>query len=234
MSRVPPTQAPPKPRAFPAGTIGVLSSDLARYSDFALALMHTIKPDGTKLAWMRGVDVVSNMNTMVIASMQGEWLWILGDDHVFDPDTLMRLLAHDVDVVVPLCLKRSPPYDPVVYLEQNELGEYVGAHDLPEHGLHKIWAAGSAGMLVKRRVFEALEWPPFATEGGGLNEDLTFCKRVREAGFDIHVDVDVPIGHISQMSVWPRFEEGEWQIGLNLGSGVTYKLKRFLREPAEV
>lgn len=233
MSRVPPTRAPLPPAA---GTIGVLSGDLARYSDFALALMHTIKPDGTKLVWMRGVDVVSNMNMMVAAAAtaHSEWLWILGDDHVFDPDTLMRLLAHDVDVVVPLCLKRSPPYDPVVYTHQNEIGEYVGAHDLPEHGLHKIHAAGTAGMLVRRRVFEAIDWPPFATEGGGLNEDLTFCKRVREAGFDIHVDVDVPIGHISQISVWPLFEEGEWKIGLNLGNGETYRLKRFLRESATV
>jgi hypothetical protein len=70
----------------------------------------------------------------------------------------------------------------------------------------------------------------FATEGGGLNEDLTFCKKVREAGFDIHVDVDVPIGHISQISVWPTFEEEEWKIGLSLGNGETYKLRRFLRD----
>lgn len=230
MSRVPPTQALRQP---PPGTIGVISADLARYSDFSIALLHTLKPDGTKLLWLKGVDVVSHMNTLV-ACLQGDWLWILGDDHVFDPDTLLRLLAHDVDVVVPLCLKRTPPYDPVVYKEQNELGHYVGAHDLPEHGLHKVFAAGTAGMLVKRRVFEAIDWPPFATEGGGLNEDLTFCKKVREAGFDIHVDVEVPIGHISQISIWPTFEDEEWKIGLNLGNGKTYKLRRFLRESEPV
>src|SRR6266498_2105759 len=151
--------------------------------------MHHQTPPGSKLLWTKGVDIVGNMNTMV-REMRGEWLWILGDDHVMDPDLLQRLLARNVDVVVPLCLKRSPPYDPVVYSHQNELGEYVGA-DLPSSGLVEVHAAGSAGMLVSRRVLAELEDPVFESHGG-LNEDLTFCAKARDAGFRIWCDVDAP------------------------------------------
>jgi hypothetical protein len=212
-----------------SGTIGVLSSELARYADFSIALMHLNKPAGTRLAWTKGVNVVNNMNRMV-TQLHGDWLWVLGDDHVFDPDLLVRLLTHDVDVVVPLCLKHSPPYDPVVYSHQNENGEYVGHTDLPESGLHPIYAAGTAGMLIRRHVLDALQDPVFETHGG-LNEDLTFCAKVRAAGFRIWCDVDSPLGHLSQISVWPTYEDGQWQIGLNLGNGETFKLRRFLREP---
>jgi hypothetical protein len=211
------------------GTIGVLSGDLTRYSDFVLALMHQTLPPGSKMVWTRGADVVGNMNQMV-RGMVGEWLWILGDDHVFDGNLLQRLLVHDVDVVVPLCLKRLPPYDPVVYSHQNEDGLYVGYTDLPAHGLVPVHAAGSAGMLVKRYVFDALTEPMFESHGG-LNEDLTFCAKVREAGFQIWCDVDSTIGHIGQVSVWPKWHEGEgeWQIMLHLGNGEIMPMRRVLQ-----
>lgn len=209
------------------GTIGVLSSDLSRYADFSVALLHQQTPPGAKLIWTKGADVVGNMNRMV-AGMEGDWLWILGDDHVFAPGLLLSLLKRDVDVIVPLCLKRTPPYDPVVYAEQNEDGDYVAFVDLPEHGLVPIHAAGSAGMLVKRHVIEAIGGPVFESHGG-LNEDLTFCAKVRAAGFQIWCDVDAFLGHIGLVSIWPKYRDGEWQVDLDLGNGTMMPVRRFLK-----
>lgn len=211
------------------GTIGVLSSDLARYADFAIALMHHQSPPGTKLIWTKSNDIVGNMNSMV-RGMQGDWLWILGDDHVFDFDLLTQLLARDVDIVVPLCLKRTAPYDPVVYAGQNEKGEYYGVHDLPEHGLVEIHAAGSAGMLVRRHVLDAIGDPVFETGGGGMNEDLTFCAKARAAGFTIWCDVEARLGHIGILCIWPVFEDGEWKIQLQLGNGQNITVNRYVQE----
>lgn len=215
----------------PPGTIGVLSGELARYSDFTVALIHTMTPPDSRIVWTKGVDIVGNMNTMH-RSMRGEWLWILGDDHVWNPDLLIRLLDRDVDVVVPLCLKRLPPFDPVVYSHQNEEGLYVGKTDMPADGIHQVWAAGSAGMLIRRHVLDALEQPVFAAEGG-LNEDLVLCRKIREAGFTIWVDVDQQLGHIGNLTVWPQHKDGEWQIGLELGNGERVTLKRILKTEAE-
>ena len=156
----------------------------------------------------------------------------MGTDHVMDFDLLQRLLSHDVDVVVPLCLKRSPPYDPVVYSHQNEQGEYVGYYDLPEHGLVEVHAAGSAGMLIRRRVLDAFEDPVFESHGG-LNEDLSFCAKVREGGFQIYCDVDARLGHISEISVWPELrDDGEWGISLHLGNGQKMPVKRLVKAVA--
>lgn len=211
------------------GTVGVLSGEQVRYAQFAIALMHQQLPEGTKLIWRPGVNVIANMNAMV-EGVEGDWLWMIGDDHVFNPDLLGRLLEHDVDVVVPLCLKRTPPYQPVVYSHQNEVGEYVGHFDLPEHGLVELHAAGTAGMLVRRRVLDAIADPVFETGPHGLNEDLTFCAKVRAAGFRIWCDVDAPLGHITNVAVWPLCNSGEWCPSLHLGNGLIMPL-RWLPDP---
>jgi hypothetical protein len=71
-------------------------------------------------------------------------------------------------------------------------------------------------MLISRRVFEALEDPWF--EMGKINPeygspDLWFAKKAVLAGFDIWLDMDHPIGHMSHMSVWPYQdpETNEWK-----------------------
>lgn len=210
-----------------SGTIGVLSGDVC-HSDFAVALAHHQTPPGAKLIWTKSVDVVGNMNSMVRA-MEGEWLWVMGSDHVMDFDLLQKLIRHQVDVVVPVCLKRSPPYDPVVYSHQNDEGHYVGYTDLPTSGLHRVHAAGSAGMLISRRVLDAIEDPWFESHGG-LNEDLTFCGKARDAGFEIWCDTEALLGHISQISVWPELRpDGEWGITLHLGNGEKMPLRRLVQ-----
>lgn len=202
----------PLPNSFPPGTIGVIGSDLARYSEFTLSLAGVVAtaPPGSSMKYARGVDVSGNCN-QIIREMKGEWVWIMGDDHVFDQLALLKLLRHDVDVVVPYVLKRTPPWPPVVYSHQDEDGLYVTA-TLPEDELTRVHAAGSAGMLIRRRVLDAMEDPWFrpAPDAHGLNEDLYFCRKVREAGFEIYCDPSVAMGHIGVYTVWPGQSEQGW------------------------
>jgi hypothetical protein len=205
------------------GTIGVVGSDLARYADFTAALCILGKPDDTRLIYTRTVDIVGNCNT-ICRNYRGEWVWFIGDDHTFDPDVLLRLLALELDVVVPLCLKRSPPYDPVVYGGEDTEGVYYVA-ELPVSGVAEIYAAGSAGMLVRRHVLEAIADPWFESFGG-LNEDLEFCRKVRAAGFSIHCDVDTKLGHIATHQVWPEHREGGWHADIVLDPRLRLPLRR--------
>jgi hypothetical protein len=205
------------------GTVGVVSSEVVRYADFCQALVILGKPEGTRLIWAKSHDVATNCN-IICRKFLGDWVWLIGDDHVFDPDILIRLLEHEVDVVVPLCLKRTPPYDPVVYSRQNMQSEYVGA-DLPESGLTQVYAAGQAGMLIRRHVLDAIADPWFEVQGGA-NEDLTFCAKIREAGFRIWCDVDVRLGHMNTYTVWPAFREDGWHADIQLDPTLRLPLRR--------
>lgn len=223
MSRVPGTLKR-QPRTA-GGTIAVLSGARTVWPSFAKAISYCFKPDGTNLLWYESVDIVGVCNR-ACREFVGDWLWLMGDDHVFAPDMLERLISHDVDVVVPHCLKRVPPFDPVVFGGQTSSGDYFTA-DLPEHGLVEVWAAGSGGMLVRRHVIESIDDPWFET-GIGLSEDLEFCRKVREAGFSIWCDVDAKLGHLHYHTVWPALRDGVWQIELDIGNGVRMPVKRIV------
>lgn len=205
------------------GTVGLVTQQLARYTDFWLSYLALVRPATTKFVNRQGMDVTGNYNGLV-ADMKGDWLWILGDDHTFAPDILVNLLAHDVDVVVPLVLKKDAPFDPVVYEGEEGFDEATGLpfHSvarLKQSGLQEIYAAGSAGMLIRKHVLDALERPVFITSHGVQNEDLLFCKRVREAGFKIYCDVDQKMGHIGIHTVYPLWTGERWSSIVDFGNG---------------
>lgn len=213
------------PSRFPAGTVGVVSSDLARYTKFSISLQFLVTPPNTKLDWQTGINVALSCNR-VLERMHGEWVWIMGDDHVFAPHTLLRLLDRNVDVVVPLCAYRRPPFAPVVFSGEvdGKPGNWKVLNWIDfngKTGLQEVYVAGSAGMLIRKNVIQALSDPWFEVgqeRSDGLNEDITFCKKVRAAGFKIYVDLDTVIGHIGQITVWPRrSENGRYGVSFDFG-----------------
>jgi hypothetical protein len=232
------TKQYPKLREAPkkvvkSGTVGVVSGELSRYSIFSMALLNLLSYSGELVShfdWMTGSNVTGNCNDLA-RRMQGDWLWLIGDDHVFMPDLLERLVLHDVDVVVPHCLQRSAPYPHVVYegedLDAQEEGTHVLHTNLPESDLIEIYASGQAGMLIKKHVLEKIGDPYFETYGK-QNEDLEFCRKIRKAGFKIHCDTGALLGHIAQVIVWPHHsEEYRWGIRMNVGAEQNILLRRF-------
>lgn len=216
-----------------AGTIGIISSDLARFSDFSTCLLSLIRPTTARIVWVRGMDVCGNLNR-VIKDMRGDWLWLLGDDHTFAPETLIQLLQHlerdDVDAVVPLCMKKQAPFEPVVYRSSHVSPQdgltYYQVADLPQHGLVPIHAAGTAGMLIRRSVLDDLPNPVFETSQGMQNEDLILCRKIRErrerlglAGSGIWCDVDTRIGHIGIFPIYPLWQGDRYGTIMDLGNG---------------
>jgi hypothetical protein len=173
-------------------------------------------PVGSQIDWRVGVGIALNFNNMVRRMLSDEmfqWLWILGDDHVWQPDLLIRLLKRDVDVVVPLCLRRLPKYSPVLFAGRDGGFVPLGWEAINgKTGLIKLEGnlLGNAGMLIKRHVLETLKSPWF--ENGKMNPemggcDLWFCQKVHDAGFGLYLDTDNTIGHLSHVAIWPRRDE---------------------------
>lgn len=208
------------------GLIAQICGEQGRWSVFTYAMAVLQQPQGSRVIYDPGLDITKQCNGMVRAArrMGADWLWIIGDDHVFDNDIIFRLLWADVDVIVPNVVQRSSPYYPVVYDGVNpENGHHKVKMDLAEHGVQEVYAAGSAGMLVRKRVIDAVPEEPFQRWGHLQNEDLEFCKNIREAGFKIHIDVDCLMGHIGTTVAWPMWHEatGAWEVNLQLGMDST-------------
>jgi len=206
-----------------AGTIAVPTAEIGRFTMFMVSMATTRQPDQTNLSIMASASVVENLNQIIRQlRLQDEWVWILGDDHVWPQDTLMRLLDtmdqnDDIDVLVPLVVKRNPPWHLVLF---HEAGVYddglprwkpYGWDEVPETGTFEIDAAGSAGMLVRREVLETMGDPWFQSSGGiVLNEDVMFCRKAREHGYNVYATADVTMGHLGIFNVRPLYREGRW------------------------
>ena len=214
------------------GAICIASGELSRYPSFPDSLVNLLRPAGTTIEWHCGLNVAANFNAGVRRMMANpalQWAWIMGDDHDFEPTTLLRLLERDLDIVVPLVVRRQPPFIPVLFREpvdDTPLGQFPPYHwhELPAHGLHEVYTAGSAGMLIRRSVFDAMDDPWFEMGKMGkdlTNEDTYFCLKAQEQGFRIFADTDVQMGHWTPMTLRPaRLASGQWTVGVDMGQGV--------------
>lgn len=202
------------------GLIGIIANDAARYSEFSACVTYLQAPEGSKLEWLIGGDWCGARNSLakiVLDDPECEWLWFMDDDHVFAPEILLGLLVHDLPLVVPVCLTRTPPFQPVTYTEKVAENLYlpIPIADHPESGLVKLEAGGCAGMLIRREVLEAIEPPWF--EYTDRSEDIVFCEKAKATGFDIHCDLAARLGHISTAAVWPAISDGKWVTGITIG-----------------
>ncbi len=210
-----------------SGLIGVIAQETARYSYFASSLTGTDVPAGSAIRWQFGHDIPANVNGLVRALLDSEleWLWLLGDDHTWSPNLLMKLLGHDKDIVAPLGLQRAAPYRTTALVPSPDDPRGHTRLDLNLHpfgGLVEVVAIGSGGMLIKREVFETMEEPWFEAgkiDGEHLTEDIYWCDKARQLGYRIHCDLDAHIGHICTSVIWPVHEPDGWTFGFSMTGG---------------
>lgn len=198
-----------------AGTVAVTADEAGRFTRFAISMQGLQMPGGSKTTWTVGNDIAGNRNRAV-EGMDGDWIWFIDDDHSFPPSILLRLLARDVDIVAPICLRRVQPFLPVACVDDLCL-------DVTRYGkdeLVEVQHTGSSGMLIRRAVLEEIEAPWFEL-GNGVSEDVDFCRKARAAGFSIHVDMAVRLGHITTAIVLPAWspDEERWLTGFEVADG---------------
>ena len=203
--------------------VAIITGDLTRYTPAMRSITQLAVPANTCEYWQSGSNVADNINTTLEATLAHEmfeWVWLMGDDHTFPENVLLSLLDRDVDVVVPLCLNRFPPFDPTIVKK----GGLTRLENLPTGGLYELQdgeTCGDAGMLIRRRVLEAIERPWYdRLRSGSLGvDDQCFVDRVKRAGFKVHVDIDNRLGHMSPFTMLPVLDAaGKWHVRFICGS----------------
>ncbi len=218
---------------LPGGMVAIVANESARYTIFQAACMGLILPVGSRYGFHTGCYVTDSCNRAVASLKPSEdWIMFMGDDHNFDPNLVLKLLTHmykdNLDIVVPVCFKRDFPPTPVLYRygearPDMDMTKYAYAENdgkflfpinlnaFPEGGLIEVDGAGSAGMIVHRRVLEKMEPPWFRLGIGHWGEDLDFCRRAQELEFKIFADLDMSLGHIINTTIWPeQTDDGQW------------------------
>jgi hypothetical protein len=229
--------------SLPHGLFAIVCNENARYTAFHGSCASLILPPGSRMSFHTGCYVVDSCNRSVDGMDENEdWICFMGDDHVFPPEFVLRLLVQmyqkDLDMIVPVCFRRSFPPEPVLYDYQKpdpgqpDLWYPIKMSKYPKGGLIQVDAAGTAGMIVRRRVFEKMReknlLPYFELGVGQAGEDLNFCKKAGELGFNVWADLDSSLGHVLNAALWPvrQQETGIWgcQYDFNTQGGFVLEL----------
>jgi hypothetical protein len=205
----------------------------ARFSECYTSVIGMAKPEGTEYAPYMGYNTPNGWNTIADGFLKSthEYLFTMNDDHIYPPDTLTRLMSHGVECVSGVYLLRQYPYEPVIYDYVDKNGA-MGYHYLTngERGLVPIKVCGDGALLIHRRVFEKIPPPWYRLNGPPappdiINCDVLFCELLRNNGIQIYADLDVQIGHIAIMPVWPhRKDDDTWETWIGQGNGAGISL----------
>ena len=146
-----------------------------------------------------GAGVSCNRNSGVAIALQhkAKWIFFVDDDMVLPPDTILRLLARNVNVVSGLYVKRQQPFVPIAY--NIEDGDFIPIADPPDDTLVQVDAVGGGCLLVDTTVFSQLPKPYFAVPPHGtyvMSEDIYFCQQLTSRGIKVHLDTGATCGHV--------------------------------------
>jgi len=137
-----------------------------------------------------------------------DFLFMLDSDVQPPPDTVEKLIRHDLPVVGGFYHKKEAVEikdiegnsrfisRPVVYdwLEEKD-GSYWFTCRMEEgKGLEKVAGIGMGCVMMSRDLADKLGPRPYDMQHGG--EDLVLCKKIMDLGVDLHVDWTVACAHL--------------------------------------
>ena len=191
------------------GTVIIAQGSLGRYIEFEMCLERLVVPTGTVQIRARSGSMSLNCNRGV-NKRKGEWVFFIDDDHTFEPDVLMRLLAHNKDIVAPLVPMRYPPYELVLYKMLEKYPKFQSTFykmsDLDGiSGLIKVEGLPKSGGLFREKVWQTMPYPWFRMgeiNPDEIDDDRVFMYEARhDYGFELWCDTDQVINHMTTVAI---------------------------------
>jgi FkbM family methyltransferase len=165
-----------------------------------------IVPDGYTVDfqyfWGYQVDQVRNLIAHWAINNHYDYLFAVDSDISFPPDTLVRLLSHDKDLVCGVYIQRIPGTHTIEVMRRNQQGgvTHVDWAEIKGRGLVSIDGCGFGCVLIKSQMLKAMEYPHFLYKSAidhahTISEDVYFCMKATDLGFKLWCDTDVICDH---------------------------------------
>jgi hypothetical protein len=136
-------------------------------------------------------------------------MWI-DSDIIFTPEHFQKLLDHNKNIISGIYMMSNGKQFATVenwdeeYFKANGHFHFMTERDIKRknHSLIEVDYTGLGFMLVKKGVFESLDYPWFQPKFYDIgncrdfsSEDVSFCEMIKEKGFKIYVDTDIRVRH---------------------------------------
>ena len=178
---------------------------------FVQSLLYMNKGDNPTVYFKPNSLVYDSRNLLSLYAIENGFdnvLW-LDSDMLFPPNTLTKLEAYGTYMVTGLYVKRHEPVEPVLYekIEEPERGAdgklvaNISAYtNYPRDRFFKVAGCGFGCVLTSTKLLKHVwdEYGPAFTPYPWASEDISFCYRVNQLGYQIYCDSSVSCGHIGQ------------------------------------
>lgn len=159
-------------------------------------------PEGYKtfFQYFYGYQIDQIRNLIADWAKHYDYLFAVDSDVSFAPDTLKKLLSHNVDVVSGLYIQRKPGQH---ILEIYKNGRNVPYEELYGKGLVEVDSCGFGCVLVNSNVIRTMEYPHFLYKSAidhanTVSEDTYFCFKAKGHGFRVWADTSIACKHHGQ------------------------------------
>ena len=171
-------------------------------------LIERLKDDGIQyeLCIDNGTLVYHARNHLSYKAVREEFthvLW-LDSDMVFEPEVLDDLLFAHKPIVSGIAHSRRRPFTCCLFADL-DLNTLKRADWTQYREPFQVAGCGMACTLMSVDVLRdvvAKYGEPF-TPMKSYGEDLAFCVRAHELGYEVWADPDVRVGHIGHLTIWP-------------------------------
>ena len=134
-------------------------------------------------------------------------LW-LDSDMIFTEDLLDDLMYSGKPFVTGIAHGRRAPHVSCIFKEIWPRVDRYEGYEYPSQAF-KIGGCGFACVLIEteivRNVYNKNGTAFFPMRE--LGEDLAFCKRATDMGYEIWAEPSVRLGHIGHITIYPEYEE---------------------------
>lgn len=197
-----------------------ITAEMPRFYEYYDSLDQLIKPPNTSIYPVHSSSPAKNRNIAIKVALKMNsftHLFFTDDDHVYPPDTLMRLLAREVDIVSGTYCMKFPPF-PIIALNnpnKKDMSAFIKMDNVGPAEMIKIPRVPAGCLLVTTSCLKKMKYPWFTLgqiQKDEWGDDLWFSDRANEAGIDVHMDASVRVGHITKCILTPKYVNGEWII----------------------
>lgn len=194
--------------------IGIPLTDDKVHSVFLDSYVRMEKPAHVYLRpQFAGMTIEAVRNSIVEQALQSgcTHLIMMDTDQIMPPDTITKLLSHDLPICGAKVHRRYPGFDPLMYRGEPGKYELVPDEEIEAGGLVEVSATGTGCIMYKTEVFLKVDAPWFefsiGKDGKPVGEDIGFCIKLKEAGYRIFVDTSIHVGHVGSLSVdWNTYK----------------------------
>jgi hypothetical protein len=152
------------------------------------------------------VDQVRNLIAEWVVKGPYDYLFSVDYDISFKPDTLVKMLSHDKDIVTGIYRQRNMDHQILEVFEPNDKGGFthMAWDKIKDKSLFEIGACGFGCVLIKKKVMVDIGYPQFKYHAAlnhaeTFSEDLDFCRKARAKGFKLFADTSIVCEHTGKI-----------------------------------